>query len=338
MKILNSKLPQGSFLYSLLIAVFSILNFIGNIVIAFVRSLLEFLFGIVKIVVDVALSFTFSILELMEGEMRKKSEKKFKFRYRFRNAIARRIRIISLYSFGLHSLLKVQRVDKNLRKLGKNRNCAGLIVLMSGSMPSVTQVIIATLNSEPPEYDKKGNWALGIINACTSNPLIVISSTVITAYLATLGLFTTAEANMSSGLHTAKEIRDKKWIDVKHDILALMAVAQLNSNSNPLMGIEIIQSGHFGVKTIGAHEVHPFKAVNAGPGIMDISDAGAGKSALHDWEVSTDGIHWTAYLTTRHAEMQATGLLLTTKVWFRTRARLEGLPIPEWSIIYVTVN
>ena len=210
-------------------------------------------------------------------------------------------------------------------------------IILTG-MPSVTQVIIATLNHEPEAYDKKGNWALGIINACSGNPLIVILPGVITAYLATLALFTTAEANMSSGLHTAKEIRDKKWIDVKHNILALMAVAQLNSNNLPLSGIEIIESGHFKVKMVGAHEVHPFKALNAGPGTMNVSDAGAGDAAVHDWELSIDGLHWTAYLTTRHAKMTATGLPLTTKVWFRTRARVEGMPIPEWDLIYVTVN
>jgi len=138
--------------------------------------------------------------------------------------------------------------------------------------------------------------------------------------------------------YTATQIRDDAWIIVKHDIMALLAVAQFNSNNDTLNGIVIIESGGWKVKMVGAHEVHPFKAVNVGPGSMYISDAGAGVSAIHDWEYSVDGIHWTAFMSTHLAHMTGTGLPQTTKVWIRTRARLEGLPIPDWSIIYVTVN
>jgi hypothetical protein len=245
---------------------------------------------------------------------------------------------ITVKDSDMMSLEKAMMIAWYVRKFSRHKNViTRRQYIILGLLPTVTQVILAYLG-EPDAYDKKGNFALGIINKCTGNPLIVILPATITAYLADLTLFNTAEANMSSGLHTAREIRDNAWIVVKNHLLAIMAVAQLNSNNNTLSGITIIQSGGFGVKTVGAHEVHPFKAVNAGPGIMNISDAGAGDLAMHDWEYSLDGITWIAYMTTRHANMQATGLPQTTKVWFRTRARIEGLPIPVWAIIYVTVN
>jgi hypothetical protein len=257
--------------------------------------------------------------------------------YHHRFLVYLRDRITVKYS-DVMSMEKVAMMTWYVRKFSKHKNViTRRQYLILGTLPTVTQVITAYLGN-PDSMKVAGNWALGFINACTDNPLIVITTLQITAYLADLTAFNTAQANMSSGLHTAAEIRDKAWTQVKHNLLAMMAVAQLNSNNDTLNGIEIIQSGHFGVHTIGAHEVHPFKAVNAGPGIMNISDAGAPNVAIHDWEYSLDGVTWIVYMSTHNAHMTASGLPQTTKVWFRTRARIEGLPIPDWAIIYVTVN
>jgi hypothetical protein len=178
---------------------------------------------------------------------------------------------------------------------------------------------------------------LARLNACTSNLLIPIPTATMVIYQADLVLFNTAQSDMASGKHTAKEIRDKAWVIVKNHLLACMAVAQANSNATPLMGIEIIQSGLFGVKQVGLHGLDIFTATNVGPGQIYLKAASAGRHAVYDFEISLDGITWTAYMSIKDRFMTATGLTPVTKVWFRTRARIAGLPIPVWTLLYVTV-
>ena len=104
------------------------------------------------------------------------------------------------------------------------------------------------------------------------------------------------------------------------------------------MGIEIIQSVHFGIKQVGPHDAHVFHASNTGPGMLYIEAGGAGPHANHDWEWSVNGIDWTPYFSTHKAHMDATGLPQVTKIWIRHRARIDDMPIPDWEIIYKTVN
>ncbi len=215
------------------------------------------------------------------------------------------------------------------------RDRSGKMIILMSSKP-VIHAIIATLN-EPEPYSEKAAWAEYRFNKCTSNPLIVIANLTMNGYKADLELFKKAEADMSSRLHTNTEIRDKAWVKVKTHVQACMAVAQSNSNDNILMGIEIIQSGGFGIKHVPAHEAHIFHATNNGPGMMYVEAAGADPHATHDWEVSTDGIHWVAYLSTHKAHFIAKGLPQVAKVWFRHRARIDDEPIPDWELIYVTV-
>ena len=263
-------------------------------------------------------------------------KKKGSLMHRLRELFRDRIYLNPWQAVGFVRASLLNDIVRTFKKGGTRISTSQMIILMSG-MPSVTQVITAVLG-EPDAYNLKGDWAEGRINNCTGNPKIVIPTLTITAYLGHLSTFRTAQLAMQSGLHTAKQVRDDAWIIVKHDILALMAVAQMNSNNDTLHGITIIESGGWTVKMVAAHEVHPFKAVNAGPGIMNVSDAGAHRNAIHDWEMSTDGVHWISYMSTHHAEMTASDLPQTSKVWFRTRARLEGMPIPDWDLIYVTVN
>jgi len=248
-------------------------------------------------------------------------------------SLRKRITVKNADAMNLEKAFTIAYVIKKFRKVGIEVNTFQYIIL--ASLPTVTQVITAVLD-EPISYREKGNWALGIINACSGNPLIVILPLTITAFKADLGLFTAAQADMQTGAHTATEIRDKAWIVVKHDLLVLMAVAQANSNADTLNGIEIIQSGHFSVKMVGQRSGNIFKAISNGPGVMNLSAAGAPRGGLHDWYISLDGITWTAYLTTKVRVMTATGLVPQTKVWFRHRVRIGGT-IGAFEIIYVAI-
>ena len=234
----------------------------------------------------------------------------------------------------LRMVALINKVEKSFSKVGMEVKNPHIIVLMA--MPTVTQVIIATMK-EPTRWGDRGAFALARFNACTANPLIVILAATMIIFQADLVLFNTAQANMATGAHTAKEIRDKAWQLVKNHLLVCMAVAQANSNATPLMGIEIIQSGLFGIKSVPAHELDVFSATNASPGEMYLKAPGAERDAVHDFEISLDGITWRPYMSVHERYMTATGLTPVTKVWFRTRARVKGLAIPPWTVIYVTV-
>jgi len=244
-----------------------------------------------------------------------------------------RITVKNADVMNLEKAFIIAYIVKKFRKAGIKVTTSQYLIL--ASLPSVTQVIIAVMN-EPVPYREKGNFALGIINACSDNPLIIVLPLLITTYRTHLADFNTAQANMATGAHAATEIRNKAWIVVKHDLLNLMSVAQLASDEDTLNGIEIIQSGNFKVKMVGKHEAHIFKAITGGPGIMNISAGGAPRGFLHDWYISLDGVTWTMYLSTDVAKMIANGLVPQTKVWFRHRTR-KGTFFGEFEVIYVSV-
>lgn len=241
-----------------------------------------------------------------------------------------------------------QQLVKHCQGKGRYKNAVIILVditrrksrygtyYMMMSLPSVTQVIKATL-MEPKSYREKGNFALGIINACSGNPLIVILPATILTYLADLALFNTAEANMASRTVGTKEIRDDAWIVVQHHLKVLMAVAQANSDANTLNGITIIQSGLFKVKMVPGKQNKIFRAeVNTGiSGTIILKAAEIPRTSLHIWEQSSDGITWTRIDKTRAAKITVTGLKPVSKMWFRHGT--DPATALGWEIIYVTI-
>jgi len=292
-----------------------------------------FIFGVFIPRVFKLVFHDFKTLKSLIIKSRKAFKKNGSLLHHFLVYLRARISVKNVDVMNLEKAFMISYLVKKFKKAGIRVNTSQFLIL--AALPTVTQVIMAALD-EPIPYKEKGSWALGIINSCTDNPLIVILTATITAYLADLAAFNTAQSKMATGAHTAREIRNNAWIQVKHDLLALMAVAQANSNADTLNGITIIQSGGFKVKMVGTRPANIFKAVTNGPGVMNVSAAGAPRGALHDWYISLDGVNWTAYLSTKNRSMIATGLIPQTKVWFRHRVRLGDI-IGEFELIYVPV-
>jgi len=241
-----------------------------------------------------------------------------------------------------------QQLVKHCQGKGRFRNTVIILVditrrksrygtyYMVMSLPTVTQVIRATLN-EPKSYTKKGVFALGIINACSGNPLIPILPATILTYLADLALFNTAQSNMALRTIGLAEIRDNAWIVVQHHLKVLMAVAQANSDANTLNGITIIQSGLFKVKMVPGKQNKIFRAiVNTGiSGTIILKAAEIQRTSLHIWEQSLDGINWTRIDKTRAVKITVEGLKPVSKMWFRHGT--DPATALGWEIIYVTI-
>jgi hypothetical protein len=118
----------------------------------------------------------------------------------------------------------------------------------------------------------------------------------------------------------------------------MMAVAQAGANSNQSQAIAIIESGLFKVKMVGSHSSRPFTAVNgADAGTADLSASGAGKTGMHEWHFSVDGINYTSLQDTRLSKTIATGLKPVSKVWFRHRS-FEGNVFEPWEYAYLVVT
>jgi hypothetical protein len=271
-----------------------------------------------------------------------------------------RMMIISIVKIVISKVLKVkktilmennfknQQLQKHCQGKGRYRNTVIILVditrrrsrygtyYMVMSLPTVTQVIKATL-MEPRSYRQKGNWALGIINACSGNPLIVILPATIIAYLAHLTLFNTAQSNMAFRTVGNRKIRDDAWIVVQHDLKALMAVAQANSDANTLNGITIIQSGLFKVKMVPGKQNKVFRAdVNTGiSGTIILNAPEIPRTSLHIWEQSLDGITWTPIDKSRKGTYTVTGLKPVSKMWFRHGT--DPATALGWDYIYVTI-
>jgi len=271
-----------------------------------------------------------------------------------------RIMIIRFVKIVIRKVLRVKKtilMENNFRNQQLVKHCQGkgrfkntVIILvditrrksrygtyyMMMFLPTVTQVIRATLN-EPISYKEKGNFALGIINACSGNPLIVILPATILTYLADLALFNTAQANMATGTHGNKELRDNAWIVVQHHLKVLMAVAQANSDENTLNGITIIQSGLFKVKMVPGKQDKVFRAkVNTGiSGTIILLAPQIAKTSLHVWEQSLDGINWTPIDKTRKGTITVAGLKPVSKMWFRHGT--DPANVLGWDYIYVTI-
>ena len=208
---------------------------------------------------------------------------------------------------------------------------------MLGVLPNTNQVITAIMKM-PGSYKLRGDRARAIINACSGNLLIVILPATITAYLALLAAFVTAQTNMDTRARGLKPIRDNAWKAVENALLALMAVAQAAGNASPSTAITIIESGAFYVKTKRANMETIFSVRNTNvSGTMFMKAAGAGVKAMHIWEKSVDGIIWDELGQTHKAKSSYAGFTPVSKVWVRHRTDTNGV-FSAWEYFYVTVN
>jgi len=208
---------------------------------------------------------------------------------------------------------------------------------MLGVLPNSNQVITAILKM-PISYKLKGDRARAIINACTGNLLIVIPAITITAYLALLAAFVTAQTNMATGTRGLRPIRDNAWKAVENALGALMAVAQAAGNASPSTAIAIIESGAFYVKTARSKKETIFTVSNSNTsGTLNMSAAGAPINALHVWQQSLDGITWTNLGSTHKAKASYPGFTPVSKVWLRHRTDTNGI-FTVWEYFYITVS
>jgi len=232
---------------------------------------------------------------------------------------------------------------KSTRKAGKGKS----VVLISLSknnpfmvlavLPNSNQVITALLKI-PRSYRLRGDRARAIINACTSNPNIIILSATITAYLALLAAFVTAQTNMQTGTKGNRAIRDNAWKLVMNALQSLMAVAQAAGNESPSTAIAIIQSGSFFVKTVTARKANVYTISNTTTiGTMKMVAPGASRVAFHIWEKSVDGITWTPVGTSHKCKMSYGGFTPVSKVWVRHSTDTNGV-ISAYQYFYITVS
>ncbi|MEI6816717.1 MAG: hypothetical protein WCL14_08925 [Bacteroidota bacterium] len=254
-----------------------------------------------------------------------------------RGVLVSAIIVLTLY-FGKRnssdSSKSVSQTDgkKSVRRIGKSNPYFILSIL-----PNPNQIITAILKM-PKSYKLRGDWARAIINACSGNAYIVILPATITAYLALLAAFVTAQTNMKLRTVGLKPIRDNAWKLVMNALNALMAVAQANGNTNPATAITIIQSGLFTVKMVSGAKPTIYKVTNTNTsGTMKMVAPGAPRIAFHIWEKSVDGVAWVPVGNSHKSRMSYPGFIPVSKVWVRHRIDNNGV-LSAWQYFYVTVE
>ena len=210
-------------------------------------------------------------------------------------------------------------------------------ILVMLTLPKSNRIITALLKM-PKSYKLRGDWARARINACSDNVNIVILPATITAYLALLAIFVTAQTNMQNGTKGNKPIRDDAWVPVENAMKSLLAVAQANANASPSTAVAIIESGLFSVKSVAVIPGTVFKATNSNTlGNLNFKAPGAPRAANHIFEKSVDGVTWITLGTVRYCKMTYGGFTPVSKVWVRHRTDLNGV-LSAWEYFYVTVN
>ncbi len=237
---------------------------------------------------------------------------------------------------GKKSTRKVRKENNNsVMVLLTLPNGNSLIVLVT--LPNTNKVITAVLKI-PRSYKLRADWARARINACSGNLNIVIAPATITAYLALVAAFVTAQTNMQTGTKGLKPIRDNSWKAVENALKALMAVAQAAANTSPLTAITIIESGLFFVKSVNTRKATVYNVSNTNTlGTMKVVAPGASRIAFHIWEKSVDGVVWTSVGTSHKTRMSYGGFTPVSKVWVRHRVDTNGV-FTAWQYFYVTVN
>src|ERR1035438_9554354 len=194
----------------------------------FERSLFNLLliFGVIIPRILNLVFHDFKTLKSLIVKSRKAFKKNGSALHHFLVYLRARITVKNADVMNLEKAFCIAFMIRKLKKAGIKVNRRQYLIL--AGLPTVTQIIIAVLN-EPDAYKEKGTWALGIINACSGNPLIVIAPLTILAYKTDLAAFNEAQGDMASGAHTAREIRNKAWIQVKNDLLAMRKVQNLTA-------------------------------------------------------------------------------------------------------------
>jgi len=209
--------------------------------------------------------------------------------------------------------------------------------LMLITIPLASRVITAVMKI-PRSYSDRIITARAITNACTSNPLIVILPVTIAAYLGAIDLLDTYQTATKTRTLGTVSTRNAQWIIVYNNLKSLMAVAQSGANANQSQAIVIIESGLFKVKSTTARKAGVFMAVHGlTSGTVILSAAGASKTAMHEWEMSLDGITFTSLPNTRLSKTTVSGLIPISKIWFRHRT-VDGAVATDWDYIYFIVT
>jgi hypothetical protein len=169
--------------------------------------------------------------------------------------------------------------------------------------------------------------------ALVSNPHFPLPDTIITAYNAALGNYSTAETaaqTRAKGTIAARNAAKVVWLAAIH---ALKARIQQVADATPDQAEAIITSTTLAVKKVPLRQKQSFVAkYGATSGTVEVIAKAAAARASYDWQYSIDGGKtWVDVPNTLKAKTTISGLPVATTVEFRYRATTKT-GMGDWSL------
>ncbi len=184
-------------------------------------------------------------------------------------------------------------------------------------------------------HDYIGKARLIVLNIGNASSIFTTPSPTLASVTGHIDTLDNKQAEAETRVTGAAAQRDIAYEAVVDDINGLLGYVQKLADGAPdvVTAIAIISSSGFSVKLNGVIQKPALAAKNGTvSGTVLLTALGGGSRTSHEWQISPDGVVWTALTPTIKAKTEVTGLTYLSTQYFRHRI-IKSTGPEAWSTV-----